>query len=1055
MFAWSLRTAGFLVRTLSWIAVSLIAAFAGLLILPKVIDWEPYKGRLAEFLTRVGGREVAVDGPIEIALLPQPLIVARNFRVDNAPGSVAPSLFEARQLTVTLSWSALLRGRLGLERVMIVEPRLVVEPGAQSGGDWRLAVRDVMVARLEIRNGRVVHATGLSGQLLEVAAIDLSGSLDPNAGALHMSGTGVVNGVPASFTLGMRTTASAAAPIDLKLAVPGGRVVFAGWAGERTTEDPLRGRLGLDIEFLPEFVESITTASGRWPMRLNEEIARELTASADVSLAGDRLSIDDLSLTLSEERIRGNLLVAGGETLVVSGRLAAAYVDADLWVGRLQGQALFVAPAGGAGPTDVEPAKPSDEALPSVQVRLTCEAETVRYRRDSVREVAVTFQYESDVLHVEALRVVLPGDFRVNRKAGFEGDAKEAGYDGIIEFEGRNLRQTLKWIGIDTTSLPSDRLQTLRISGKTRPSKGAVHLTDASFELDDQRGTATADIAYSIPTLIRARLHLPDLNLDAYRLSRAALNDFMSVPETPPQTSPVSPPVSPPASGEPAPPVLDFKVSIDRVLYRGETAHDVDAHVVIRGNELQLKHVGVGELLGSHLEFSGSVADYGTLPRFELAYRAVVRDADRMLDFAALPRFVHRRIGAAQVAGRAAGNLKEAALSNLSVAMLGATFTAAGRVSLEDDRRFDFPRFAVDGLEIGALIAAASGGPLQELADVRADGRFHGNARRATFRGNLAVDGMALAGELSSTLDAHPHVMASLQAPGGLVLDRWLPPAPGSSARGTGGTRPGASTSMRSERLLSPLRALDATLAITAPTLGWGPFTVGTVELAAHLNRGVLEITRLAGALEGTALELTARIDARRAVPIVEIGGSVRDIDISRTMAIAGGANEFGTDQLAVALEGRFSLEDLVLRTEGNTLEELVASAVGHGQSRGDVRASVVRGSASFASFATGLAGLFSTQMGFTSAVIDGFVENWIATWGRFDLARGILALDEHTVRAPHATAYVKSRFDLVQLSVDTSIALDTGTPGSMDYLVSVRGPVAAPTLRVEPGPRR
>ena len=230
---------------------------------------------------------------------------------------------------------------------------------------------------------------------------------------------------------------------------------------------------------------------------------------------------------------------------------------------------------------------------------------------------------------------------------------------------------------------------------------------------------------------------------------------------------------------------------------------------------------------------------------------------------------------------------------------------------------------------------------------------------------------------------------------------------------------------------------------------------MGTVELAAHLSRGVLEITRLAGTLEGTALELTARIDARRAVPIVEIGGSVRDIDISRTMAIAGGANEFGTDQLAVALEGRFSLEDLVLRTEGNTLEELVASAVGHGQSRGDVRASVVRGSASFASFATGLAGLFSTQMGFTSAVIDGFVENWIATWGRFDLARGILALDEHTVRAPHATAYVKSRFDLVQLSVDTSIALDTGTPGSMDYLVSVRGPVAAPTLRVEPGPRR
>jgi len=56
-------------------------------------------------------------------------------------------------------------------------------------------------------------------------------------------------------------------------------------------------------------------------------------------------------------------------------------------------------------------------------------------------------------------------------------------------------------------------------------------------------------------------------------------------------------------------------------------------------------------------------------------------------------------------------------------------------------------------------------------------------------------------------------------------------------------------------------------------------------------------------------------------------------------------------------------------------------------------------------------------------------------------------------VRAPHATAYVRSRLDLRQRAVDALIALDTGTPGSMDYLMSVRGPLAAPTLRAEPLP--
>ena len=94
----------------------------------------------------------------------------------------------------------------------------------------------VAIARIEVRNGQVVHATGLSGQPLEAHAIDLSGSFDPRAGGLHLDGTAVVNGVPASFVLGLRTTASADAPVDLKLGVPGGRLAFAGWPGERTTD---------------------------------------------------------------------------------------------------------------------------------------------------------------------------------------------------------------------------------------------------------------------------------------------------------------------------------------------------------------------------------------------------------------------------------------------------------------------------------------------------------------------------------------------------------------------------------------------------------------------------------------------------------------------------------------------------------------------------------------------------------------------------------------------------------------------------------------------------
>lgn len=1053
MFAWSLRTAGLLVRMSGWIAVCVAVVVAGLFILPKVVDWQPHKARLAAFLTTAIGQEVAVDGPLEVVLLPQPILQAQGLRVAGSTGAGSSRLLEVRQLTVTLSWRAMLQGRVGLQRVVVVEPRLVLPRELGQGPNWHLPVADgsapsvpaISIARLEIRGGRIVDAIGLSGQPLDARAIDLSGSFDGTAGRLALDGTAVLNGVPASFALGLTMAETAHAPLRLGLGVPGGRLVFAGWPGERTAGDPLRGRLSVEAEFLPEFVEAITTASGRRPMRVNEAIARRLAASTDLALAGDRLSLDDLDIQVGDERIRGGLLIEGGGMTTVSGRLASPRFDADRWLERLQGGSLFVEPTGAAARASLA-SDSSGADVSSLDVRLTCEVGALRYRRDTVRDLETSVRYRDDVLHVLALRAVLPGDFRVNRKAGFEGDAREAGYDGLIEVEGRDLRRTLKWIGIDTSSLPPDRLQTLRIVGRTRPAKGVVHVSDATFELDDQRGTATADIAYSIPTVITARLHLPDLNLDAYQLTGAALQGLMPAPD--------ATPASPPPSDEPPPPVLNFAARFDHVLYRGETARDVHAHVVIRGNELRLKHVGVGELLGSHLELSGTIADYGTVPRFDLLWRGVLRDADRMLDFAALPRFVHGRIGPAQVAGRAVGTLKEAALSDLSVSMLGATFTAAGRMSFDGDRRFDFPRFSVAGLELGALIAAAGGGPREELTEVEADGSFHGDGRHATFRGTFAIDGMALSGELSSTLAARPHVTAALRAPIGLRLDRWLPAAPRSD-RASADRSPRGASAAAGERLAHSLRALDVTLTLTTPAVAWGRYAPGPVELSARLERGVLDITRLAGTLEGAAFDLTARVDARTALPAIEVAGSVRNIDISRTIAVAGAANEFGTDQLAVALDGTLDVEEMVWRGEGATLDDLVASAVGRGRSRGEVRASVVRGSASFASFATGLASLFSTQMGFTSAVIDGFVGSWIETRGAFALEGGILAFDEHTARAPHATAYVKSRFDLRQGTVDTLIALDTGTPGSVDYVMSVQGPLSSPTLRSLPASGR
>lgn len=1047
LLSWSLGQVLRLARIFAWIAGGFLVLAVALAALPGLVDWQDYKPRLATLLSSAAGRTVSLDGPLSVDLLPQPVLVVRDVRMSNAPGASAPTLLEARRLAVRLSWQALLQGRIEIVRIVLDEPRLTLEPGADGKPNWWLpafepAVDDhpglvpVTLDRVEVRGGRLVHATGLIGQPIEAHAVDLAATLDIARGHVKIEGAAIVNGRPTTFGLGLNTASPAAPPVDLSIGLPGGRVAFKGWPGHRSDVDPLRGHLAVEAAFLPDFVESVSLMLGRSPIRVNEAVLRRIEASGDVQFDSRRLTIDGLSFATEGERIRGNLQIAADDAVAVSGRLSATNLDADRWLERLRGRTLLVPSPRSAGAAPLE-------QMPGLRLDLTVDAGVVRYRRDIVRDLVVSFRLEDDAFHLKEARAVLPGDFHLHRRVGFEGDETHPGYDGVIEVKALHLRQTLKWIGIDIAGVPADRLQTLRLNGRTRPEKGVVHVADATFSLDDQAGTVTADIALAIPTVISARLHLPQLNLDAYRLTSEALSGLLpSVP---------APAAAGAADHEIEPPLIDIAATLDRAIYRGEPAHQVDAHVAIRGKRLTLEHVSVGALLGAQLEISGTVDDFGTAPRFDLAWRSVLPDADRMIDYVGLPRFINGLIGAAQLSGRAAGTPHEARVSDLSLTMLDATFTAAGEVSFGDELRFDFPRWSLATPNIGKLVAVAVGSPYRPMAEVQASGAFRGDSRTASFRGELALGGMALSGDLSSTLDARPRITASLHARQELRLDRWLPRAPASGAVEAVQAWANRPAPRRTATWPSALKGVDGTISLTAPAVAWGPYTMADFAVAARLQNGLLGVDHLSGTFEGAPMALSGAIDARRSPVALALDGSLRNISVPRAIAIAHTANDFGSDNLAVAIEGRLSLEDFALRAEGETLEAILLSVSGGGRSQGEVRPVVTRGSLSLATFATGIGSLFSTEMGFASAVIDNFIDRWIATRGSIEIGGGVITLREHTLNTPGATAYVTSHIDIRNGTLDTLIDLDRGRSGTINYSMSLRGPLQAPTLGVEP----
>lgn len=1044
-YSWTISPLLRFTRIFAGVSALIVVVAAAILVLPMMIDWQSHRPRLVTLVSDATGRQVTIDGSIELVLLPQPALRVRDIKVGNAPGTTSPFLLEARRVAARLSWRGLLQGRFEVTRIALDEPRVTIEPAADGRPNWWLPLFDaaeqdgpplvpLSVDRVEIRGGRIAHARGLVGQSMNAEAVDLVVRLEDGANRVHVSGSSITNGVPITLSLDIQTIATDKPPLAFSFSAPGGRLSFDGWAGARTVSDPLHGHVSIAARYLPEFLRSVSLLLGVSPVRINEGVPGEVETSADVRLAEQHATLEHFRFRAAGEQIDGSLQVAWDSGVSLTGRLGAASLDADRWIERLHGKPLLLPPPEGT---------PGAEEEPDLRLELAVEASTVRYRKGAVRDIAGAFRIEHGAFRLLELRAVLPGDFRIHRKAGFEGDQVHPGYDGIIEVDGRDLRQTMKWIGIDTSAVPAGRLRTLQITGKTRPAKGFVHLEEASFALDDQTGTIAADVALSIPTVIVGRLRMSHLDLDAYRLSRAELERMIPATPTPEEAPGIEPPL------------FDLAVEIDAVRFRGEVAHKVDARVLLRGNLLTLKHVGVGALLGAHLEIAGTVDRFGSSPRLDLTWRGVLPDADRMHDYAGLPRFVHGRIGPAQVAGKAAGTLSEIALSNLSLGMLDTTIAASGKVSVGETLRFDFPRWSLASPEIGAFVAVAAGTPRRTLGAFRASGAFRGDDRQASFRGNITTDGTPLSGDISSTFDSRPRVAISLQAPSGLSLDRWLPAAPQSGAAHAAHAWARGPEPARSSVGIEGLKGFDGTLSLSTPSVQWGPYALRDVGLAARLQHGVLEIDRLSGTLVGATVSLGGSLDARGVAPALTLRGSLRDVDVSRTIAFAHTANDFGSDDLAVALEGKLNLEDFELQSEGDSFEAHMLSARGSGRTTAQLRSVVTRGSLSLATIATGVGSLFSTEMGFASALIDHFVGKWIATRGQLEIAGGVLTLREHTLQGVGATAYVTSRIDLGTGDLDTSIKLDKGPTGAIDYNMSLSGPLQSPRLRALPNSGR
>ncbi|MYE03031.1 MAG: AsmA family protein, partial [Alphaproteobacteria bacterium] len=471
------------------------------------IDVNSYRDDIAAEFRKATGRDLAIEGDIDLSISFAPAIAVERLAVANAGWGSRPAMISLERAEAEVELLPLLAGDVRVTRLILVEPDILLERNAEGLSNWRSrppaegepgapagsakkAGREGATGdrppsvpafdHVEVRRGRLTYRDARTGSEMRFDLERASARAASPTASLEIGAEGAWNGVPFSLSGTVESLAGAAAGkpavVDFEAALDtsdlAGRIELA-LAGPRPR---LAGRLragAIDLAGLrPRPGGSGRPASS--PGGAKPDKARADRVFPDDPLSLDGLRAVDLDLDLSIGKLAGYAVPVGAVDARVrldDGRLAAKPFRATVAGSRVEGELHL--DARGAAPG----------------LRLAARAAELNVGR-LLDEAGVTDLFEGKA----KASVDLSG-------SGGSIAAMMAGLDGDIRIVGGNGR--LKTEAIDTAVSGASALLGTLFEGRRQWT--AVNCAVASIGIAKGRATSRATLIDTDYSTVAAR----------------------------------------------------------------------------------------------------------------------------------------------------------------------------------------------------------------------------------------------------------------------------------------------------------------------------------------------------------------------------------------------------------------------------------------------------------------------------------------------------------------------------------------------------------------------
>ena len=333
------------------IVLGLIVLLIGVaLALPFVIPTETYKQQLTAQVERATGRQLSIQGPLHVALLPSVALKAENVRFANAPGAAEPDMAKLKALEVELKVWPLLHGAVEVARFVLVEPEIHLEVakdgrpnwqfgskpaketnppaagGGNSGGSTTLPVSEIKLGDIRIENGTLTYSDATSGAHERLDAINLTVKLPDLESPLQADGALAYKNQTIKLNLKLdqplEVIRGGASPLQLAVNSTPARL---GFTGRITNGAQPSAAGGLDLA-VPS-IRKLAAWLGK-PFDFPGQGLQTLTLKGKLDGSPQRVALTDVAIGLDQIAAKGEVVAdLGGAVPKVNGRLDLGAVD--------------------------------------------------------------------------------------------------------------------------------------------------------------------------------------------------------------------------------------------------------------------------------------------------------------------------------------------------------------------------------------------------------------------------------------------------------------------------------------------------------------------------------------------------------------------------------------------------------------------------------------------------------------------------------------------------------------------------------------------------------